>query len=92
MRSSLRHFFAPGFALLLLAGCGLDKHSPTIDVLGSYFPAWMVCLIIGIVLTLIARQFFIGFKLEARLRAALLVYLCLAVLFTLAVWLIFFKN
>ena len=92
MRSSLRHFFAPGFSHLLLAGCGLDKHSPTIDVLGSYFPAWMVCLIIGIVLTLITRQFFIGFKLEARLRAALLVYLCLAVLFTLAVWLIFFKN
>jgi hypothetical protein len=82
--------FLPGS--LLLAGCRLDAHSPTVDVLGSYFPAWMVCIALGLALTLIARQLLIGFKIDTHLRPAPLVYLCLMIFFTLAVWLLFFKN
>ena len=78
-------------ACLLLAGCH-STHSPTVDILGSYFPAWIICIVIGLVLTIIARQFLIGFKLDKHLRPAPLVYLCLMVCFTLLVWLIFFKN
>ena len=74
---------------LLLAGCA---HSPTLDVLGSYFPAWMVCMVIGLVLTVITRQFLIGFKLHVHLRLAGLVYLCLTLLWTLVAWLLCFKN
>ena len=74
---------------LLLAGCA---HSPTLDVLGSYFPAWMVCIVLGLVLTVIARQLLIAFKLNAHLRPAGLVYVCLTVLWTLVVWLVWFKN
>ena len=77
---------------LQLTGCQWDAHAPTVDVLGSYFPSWMVCIVIGIFLTLIARQLFIGFKLDTHLRPAPLLYLGLAVFFTLAVWLIFFRN
>ena len=77
---------------LLLAGCRTDAHSPTVDVLGSYFPAWIICIVIGLALTLVARQLFIGFKVDAHLRPAPLVYLCLTVFFTLAVWLLFFQN
>ena len=74
---------------LLLAGCA---HSPTLDVLGSYFPAWIVCIVIGLVLTVITRQLLIGFKLNVHLRLAGLVYLCMTVLWTLAAWLLCFKN
>lgn len=77
---------------LLLAGCRTDAHSPTVDVLGSYFPAWIICIVIGLTLTLVARQLLIGFKIDAHLRPAPLVYLCLMILFTLAVWLLFFQN
>jgi YtcA family len=77
---------------LLLASCRTDAHSPTIDILGSYFPAWIICILIGLALTLVARQIFIGFKVDTHLRPAPLVYLCLAVFFTLAVWLLFFQN
>jgi hypothetical protein len=76
---------------LLLAGCH-STHSPTVDVLGSYFPAWIICIVIGLLLTIIARQIFIGFKLDKHLRPAPLVYVSLTICFTLAVWLIFFKN
>ena len=67
-------------------------NSPTVDVLGSYFPAWMACIVLGLLLTLITRQILIGFKLNAYLRVAPLVYICMMISWTLAVWLIGFKN
>jgi hypothetical protein len=70
----------------------MTTHSPTVDVLGSYFPAWMVCLILGLVFTSVARQILIGLKLNAQLRPAGLVYPCMMILWTMAVWLICFKS
>jgi hypothetical protein len=90
--NSLRFYsiFLPGS--LLLASCRTDAHSPTVDIVGSYFPAWIICIVIGLALTLIARQLFIGFKIDMHLRPAPLVYLCLTIFFTLGVWLLFFQN
>lgn len=70
----------------------MKTHFPTLDVLGSYFPAWMVCIILGLVLTVIARQFLIGLKLNAHLRPAGLVYVCMMILWTMAIWLVCFQN
>jgi hypothetical protein len=76
-----------------LAGCGASGgRSPSVDVLGAYFPAWMICIYTGLALTLIARQIFIALKLDSRLRPALLVYASLLMVFSLAVWLVFYKN
>ena len=88
----LRSSFIFPAAGLLLAGCHADAHSPTLDVLGSYFPAWVVCIVIGLALTLITRQIFIGLKINAHLRPIVLVYLCLMVFYTLGIWLLFFQN
>lgn len=76
---------------LALAGCR-SSHSPTVDVLGSYFPAWIICILAGLLLTVAAQQLFLGLKVAGHLRPAPLIYLCLLVCFTLAVWLAFFKN
>jgi hypothetical protein len=85
-----------GLLFLLAAGvggCGRSGfHSPTIDVVGSYFPAWMICIIIGLTLTLIARLVLVALKLEAHVRPGAIVYPCLITVFTLAVWLVFFQN
>ncbi len=75
--------------ILLLGGCA---HSPTVDVLGSYFPAWMLCIIIGIFSTLIVRLLLISFGIHAHLRLKPLVFSCTAIFFALASWLVFFKN
>ena len=79
-------------AALMLTGCGANDHSPTVDLLGSYFPAWIICIVLGLALTLIARQVLIGFKVNTHLRPAPLVYICLLVFFTLVLWLTFFQN
>ena len=70
----------------------MNAHSPTLDVLGSYFPAWMACIILGLVLTVVARQILIGLKINSHLRPAGFVYLCLTIVFTLTVWLVFYNT
>jgi hypothetical protein len=89
-------FRSPVFAVaavLLTGGCrGTGAHSPTVDVIGSYFPAWMLCIVVGIGLTIVARQVLIGLKLNDHLHPAPLVYLGMIVLWTHLVWLVYFKN
>jgi hypothetical protein len=89
---SLKSKFICLSAALLLTGCGADDHSPTVDILGSYFPAWIICIVLGLALTLITRQILIGLKLNTHLHPAPLVYISMLVFFTLLLWLAFFQN
>jgi hypothetical protein len=74
-----------GLAPLLLTGCG---RAPAFDVLGSFFPAWLVCFAVGILLAAICRAL-----LQPRVEIALpvLVYPSLTAIFTFALWLAFFR-
>lgn len=75
--------------LLLFSGCSF---SPTLDVYGSYFPAWIVCIVVGIVITVIVRLLLVGGGINEHLRFKPALYCCMAVFFILALWLIFFKG
>ena len=93
MKRSYSIFVCMAVLLVLVEGCrSMQDRSPTFDVVGSYFPAWMACIISGILLTLVARQLLIGFKLNAHLYPTPVVYVCMMILFTMAVWLAFFKG
>ncbi len=69
----------------LLSSC---SRAPSVEVLGSFFPAWLVCFIVAIVLTALARLALLQLRVKAALP--LLVYPSLAALFTFLLWLIFF--
>jgi YtcA family len=69
----------------LLSGC---SRAPSIEVLGSFFPAWLVCFIVAIVLTALARLALLRLRVKAALP--LLVYPSLAALLTFLLWLLFF--
>jgi YtcA family len=78
--------FAPQ---LLATGC---SRAPTFNILGSFFPAWILCGIVGILLASIVRVYFVRIKLEDQLLAPLiLVYPCLTAFFTFTLWLVFFS-
>ena len=78
--------FAPE---LMAAGC---SRAPTFNILGSFFPAWIMCGIVGILLTVLVRLFFVRIKLEDQLLAPLiLVYPCLTAFFTFTLWFVFFS-
>jgi hypothetical protein len=72
-----------------LTGC---RSAPAFNVLGSYFPAWLFCLLIGVLLTTAARVVLRKYNLLAALNPPLLMYSCLTALFTFATWLIFFRT
>jgi len=69
----------------LLSSC---SRAPSVDILGSFFPAWLVCFIAAIVLTALARLALLRWRVQPALP--LLVYPSLAALFTFLLWLIFF--
>ena len=75
--------------LLLTSGCGL---APSVNILGSFFPAWLICIVTGIALTVVVRQVFIATKIAPYLQPAGLVYPCLGCLLIFATWLILFGN
>jgi len=75
--------------LLLTSGCGL---APSVNILGSFFPAWLISIVTGVVLTVLVRQVFIATKIAPYLRPAGLVYPCLAGLLIFATWLVLFGH
>ena len=75
-------------ALALIAtGC-----DPVINVFGSFFPAWVVCMVAGTALTIAVRPLFVALGLERHLGPLLLVYPSLGLLLTMLAWLVFFRT
>jgi len=70
----------------LLSGC---SRAPTFDIVGAFVPAWLVCLILGILLSIFARWLLL--RLKITLVLPILAYPSLAALFTFLLWLIFFS-
>lgn len=71
-----------------IAGCG---RAPSFNILGSFFPAWLICMIAGVVLAAISNRVFAFFKIDNEIAWSIAVYPCLALLFACALWLIFFS-
>jgi hypothetical protein len=69
-----------------------SHHSPTVDILGSYFPAWMVCILSGLTLTFIAHWIIQVLNLRPYVGPAPLIYSCLMIIFTFATWILFYQN
>jgi hypothetical protein len=75
-----------GLALGVLTSCG---RAPSFDILGSFFPAWLVCLALGLVLTVGARWLLL--RLHIVIALPVLTYPSLTALLTFALWLAFFR-
>jgi YtcA family len=65
---------------------------PQINIIGSFFPSWMLCALIGIVTALLGRRLFVRVGLDPYVGPRVLVYSSLAILVTLALWLAFCRG
>jgi hypothetical protein len=74
--------------MLFAAGC---SRAPSFNILGSFFPAWILCGLIGILLTAVTRVFLVRRKFEQELSPLILVYPCLTAFFTFTLWLLLFS-
>lgn len=72
---------------LLLTGC---TRAPSFDIMGSFFPAWLVCLFVAIILT--AFTGWLLRRLNVPIAVPALMYASLIAFFTFALWLVFFSR
>lgn len=88
MKSPLPRRLLPFAIILSLAGCDSTAHAPSVPVFGSFFPAWIICALGGVVLALLVRILLIVLGLDEHLPAPPLVYLCLAISGGIGAWLV----
>jgi hypothetical protein len=73
--------------LLLLTSC---VRAPSFEIVGSFFPAWLACLVVAII-----SAAFIGWllrRLNIPIAAPLVMYPSLTAFFTFALWLALFSR
>ena len=74
-----------GSFVMFLSGC---SSAPSRNILGSYFPSWMICALIGLGATVIFRAVLAKAAIDEELPMPIVVYLAFATAFSLAVWLL----
>ena len=72
-------------SVLFFTGCG---RAPAFDIVGSFFPAWMVCFAVATVLTVISRALLNHY---VEILWPVLIYPSLAAIFSCALWLVLFR-
>ncbi len=77
-------------ALIVITGAAAC--TPVLSLEGSFFPAWLVSLVVGGFLTAIAYRLLVATGLDAYLTPPLLVYPCLVLLCTLLAWLALYRS
>jgi len=80
---SMRAVLVP--SLLLMTGCG---RAPAFDILGSFFPAWLICMVAAIVMTVASRALLARY---VETVWPVLVYPSLTAIYTFALWLALFR-
>jgi hypothetical protein len=77
----------PVIVFLALTGC---SRNPSLEISGSFFPAWMLSIFIGLIATLIAKRIFLATRLDSHMTPHLLVYGALMISITLLTWLLLY--
>lgn len=72
-------------AALSLGGC---NGAPSRNILGSYFPSWMVCALVGIAVAAVARVLLKSTGLLQELPAPFVVIVAIGCAATFALWLL----
>jgi hypothetical protein len=77
--------------MLSLCGCS-ETGAPSLDLFGAFFPAWLLCAVLGIFVALGARIFFAARNLTDVLPFQLPLCTSLGAIFALLIWLICFGR
>jgi hypothetical protein len=75
-------------SLLLCTGC---SRNPSLEISGSFFPAWMLCIFLGLFATLVAKRLFLVSGIDPYLKPQLIVYGALMIGLTLLAWLVLYS-
>jgi len=91
VRAAMGNCVLAASALFSLAGLTGCSFSPSVNVMGSYFPAWILCCIVGVAVTAGAHMLFSRWNLLDQLWPTALLYPCLICFVSCTLWLVFFR-
>ena len=66
-------------------------HAPSFEIVGSFFPVWMVCLTAAVILTFFVRKQLVRHKLESQVGPVALFYPSMVVSLSCLLWLLLFR-
>lgn len=72
-----------------LAGCA-QRGAPSFALFGAYFPAWLLCALLGIAAAIVARAVFVATGLSSALPYQLFVCIAIGFCAGLLAWLLWF--
>jgi len=77
------------FSALVFFAAGCD---PILNIGGTFFPGWMVAILIGSALTVAIRYIFVFTRLEPHVGPLALIYTSLGLLLSVISWLILYRG
>jgi YtcA family len=72
----------------LCSGC---SRAPSVSIIGSFFPIWMICIVAGVVAAFIARAVLARSGLEHHVGPLWLFYPSIVTLCACTLWEVFFR-
>ena len=75
---------------LAVLGCTGCSRAPSIEIIGSFFPAWMFCIMAALVLTGLIRLALVRWEMEQKLAPLIVFYPSVAVAISCSLWFILF--
>jgi hypothetical protein len=72
----------------LCSGC---SRAPSVSIIGSFFPIWMICILAGVVAAFIARAVLVRSGLEHHVGPVWLFYPSAVTLCACTLWEVFFR-
>jgi hypothetical protein len=67
-------------------------HCPSLNLFGTFFPSWMLCALLGIVVAISAYAVLRRTRLGGEIKPALLAYPSIALSVTFILWLTFYGQ
>ena len=86
-------YFARGLdARAMTSAIAASPAAPMQTIMGSFFPSWMLCAVVGIIGMVAVRQALVLLHVQENLPVPLLTYLAVALIIACAVWLVWFVE
>jgi hypothetical protein len=76
-----------GFSAVFLTAC-----DPMLSIEGSFWPAWIICILTGLAASMVLMWQLVRYKLAPHLGSPLLIVPSLWALCTFVIWLLFYST
>ncbi len=90
LRSVVRRLAAVTALLGVLGGC--VRAAPSLGIVGAYFPAWLLCAVIGLLAAIVCRAVMIALKKADALPFQLFVCTSIGLVIAFMTWLFWFGG